>query len=372
MHRKLMIPGPIEVEDEVLTALGAPVLAHYGEEWVPYYHETMNLLRQLFATSGKVFMLPGSGSLGADAAVGSTFAPGEKVLLGINGFFGTRWREILEANGVIPIIIETPLDQALNPAQFARILADDPSISGVIAVHLETSTAVLNPIRELASIAHTHDALFMVDAISSLAGTPLPMDAWEIDVCVSAPQKGIGGVAGLAFVAANDRAWEKISSLPEKPRSWFLDLRRWQRAAEGPANWHPYPVTMPSSTIMGLRAALQSLINDGLQARIDNYKRMAKHLRTELQTLGFSLFVPAHMMSPVLTTAYCPDGINAPEMVKYIAEKHHIQISLGFGTYRERMIRIGHMGGALDDGDIDALLAGIRQFLVEHQAISTK
>lgn len=370
MHRKLMIPGPIEVEDEVLAALGAPVMAHYGEEWVPIYHETMNLLRQVFATNGKIFMLPGSGSLGADAAILSTFAPGEKILLGINGFFGTRWREILEANGAIPVVIETPLDQALDPAQFDQALTDDPSIAGMIAVHLETSTAVLNPIRELAAVARAHNALFMVDAISSLAGTPLPMDEWGIDVCVSAPQKGLGSVAGLALVAANDRAWEKIIAIPEKPRSWFLDLRRWQRAAEGPTNWHPYPVTMPSSVILGLRASLQSLLHDGLDARIHSYEQMARHLRTELQAMGFSLFVPDTMMSPVLTTAYCPEGINAPEMVRYIAQAHNIQISLGFGTYRERMIRIGHMGGALDDSDIDALLVGIRQFLAEHQTVT--
>ena len=118
---------------------------------------------------------------------------------------------------------------------------------------------------------------------------------------------------------------------------------------------------------MGLRAALQSLVNEGLDARIRNYERMANHLREELLAMGFSLFAPASIMSPVLTTAYCPEGINAPEMVKYIATKHNIQISLGFGPYRERMVRIGHMGGALDDGDIDALLAGIRQFLAEHQ-----
>jgi len=372
MHRKLMIPGPIEVEDEVLAALGAPVMAHYGEEWVPIYHETMNLLRQVFITTGKIFMLPGSGSLGADSAVGSTFAPGEKVLVGINGFFGMRWREILEANGAIPVVIDTPLDQALDPAQFDQILSDDPSIVSVIAVHLETSTAILNPIRELAAVAHAHNALFMVDAISSLAGTPLPMDEWGIDVCVSAPQKGLGSVAGLALIAANDRAWNKISNLPENPRSWFLDLRRWQRAAEGPNNWHPYPVTMPSSVIVGLRASLQSLLADGLDARIHNYEKMASRLRTELEQIGFTLFVPAAMMSPVLTTAYCPDGINAPEMVKYIAENHNIQISLGFGSYRERMIRIGHMGGALDEGDIDALLVGIRQFLAEHQAAPAK
>ncbi len=372
MHRKLLIPGPIEVEDEVLAALGAPVMAHYGEEWVPFYHETMDLLRQVFMTSGKVFMLPGSGSLGADAAVGSTFAPGEKVLLGINGFFGTRWKEILEANGAIPVIIEVPFGEALDPAQFEQILVDDPSIVGVIAVHLETSTAVLNPIREIAAVAHAHNALFMVDAISSLAGTPLPMDEWGIDVCVSAPQKGIGGIAGLAFVAVNDRTWERMIAMPERSRSWFLDLRRWQRAAEGPNNWHPYPVTMPSSTIMGLRAALQSLLNDGLEARILNYERMAKRLREELQAMGFSLFVPTDIMSPVLTTAYCPDGINAPEMVKYIATEHNIQISLGFGHFRERMVRIGHMGGALDDGDIDALLVGIRQFLAEHQPAPAK
>ena len=214
MHLKLMIPGPIEVEDEVLDWLSRPVQAHYGDEWVSIHNETIGLLKQVFATTGKVFMLPGSGSLAADAAVQSTFAPGARVVLGSNGFFGQRWLEILHANGIEPIIVETPPDQPLLPADFDRLLAADPTIQGVVAVHLETSTAVLNPVKDLAQVVRAHNRLFMVDAVSSLGGTLLPMDEWGIDVCVSGSQKCLGGVAGLGIVAVNDRAWTAIAGQP--------------------------------------------------------------------------------------------------------------------------------------------------------------
>jgi alanine-glyoxylate transaminase/serine-glyoxylate transaminase/serine-pyruvate transaminase len=313
-------------------------------------------------------MLPGSGSLASDVAVQSVFAPGERVALGINGHFGRRLQEILEANGVIPVLIETPPNQPLDPAQFERVLAADTSIVGVVAVHLETSSAVLNPVREIARVARAHNRLFMVDAVSSLAGTPLPMDEWEIDVCVSASQKGLGGAPGIAIVAVNDRAWNAITNQSERPRSWYMDLRRWQWYVENWGDWHPFPVTMPCSVILGLRAALQSIMREGLENRIVPYQALAKQLRSGLSAMGMNLFVPDSLMSPVLTAAYCPSNISAPELVKYLAIEHHIKITAGFGQYRERVIRIGHMGNVINENDIDVLLSAIRQFLTEHQA----
>src|SRR5258706_16222622 len=152
MHHKLMIPGPIEVEDDVLEVMGQPIQSHYGDGWVPIHNETIGLLKQVFETTGKVFMLPGSGSLGNDAAVGSLFVPGEKVAVGVNGTFGTRMQEILRANGIVPVPIEAEPGQPLDPTAFDRALAADPSIVGVTVIHLETSTAILNPIREIAQI----------------------------------------------------------------------------------------------------------------------------------------------------------------------------------------------------------------------------
>ena len=292
MHNKLLIPGPTEVEDSVLDWLSRPVEAHYGDYWVSVHNETIDLLRRVFGTAGKVFMLPGSGSLAADAAVQSVFAPGQRVLLGINGHFGHRWREILTANGVTPVIVDIPPDQPLPPEAFDAALAADPGLAGVVVVHLETSTSVLNPLQELAAVARKHNRLIMADAVSSLGGTPLPMDEWGVDVCVSGSQKCLGGVAGLGIVAVNDRAWQAIANQPDYPRSWYLDLRRWQWYVENWGDWHPFPVTMPCSVVLALRAALQSLLAEGLDARFARYEQLAAHLRQGLEDLGMRLFVP--------------------------------------------------------------------------------
>jgi alanine-glyoxylate transaminase / serine-glyoxylate transaminase / serine-pyruvate transaminase len=363
MHNKLLIPGPTEVEDSVLDWLSRPVEAHYGDYWVSVHNETIDLLQRVFGTTGKVFMLPGSGSLAADAAVQSVFAPGQRVLLGINGHFGHRWREILEANGVVPVIVDIPPDQPLPPEAFDAALAVDPGLAGVVVVHLETSTSVLNPLQELAAVAHKHNCLIMADAVSSLGGTPLPMDEWGVDVCVSGSQKCLGGVAGLGIVAVNDRAWQAIANQPDYPRSWYLDLRRWQWYVENWGDWHPFPVTMPCSIVLALRAALQSLLAEGLDARFARYEQLAARLRGGLEDLGLRLFVPPALMAPVLTAAYCPTGVESQAIIRHLAEDHHIKITAGFGKYKPYVIRVGHMGNAIGADDIDQLLAALGAYL---------
>ncbi len=366
-HLKLMIPGPVEVEDDVLEQMGQPVQAHYGDAWVAVHNETIHLLQQVLKTTGKVWMLPGSGSLAGDSIIQSLFAPGDRVALCSNGHFGHRWQEIMEANGLDLVIIDTPSDRLLDPAELDRLLASDPAIKGVAAVHLETSTALLNPVQALAAVCRKHNRLFVVDAVSSLAGAPLDMDGWGIDAVVSGSQKGLGGAAGLAIVAVNDRAWDVIAAQPTYPRSWYLDLRRWQWYVENWGDWHPFPVTMPTSVILGLRAALQSLMAEGLDARFRHYDQVAARLRDGLAALGMKLVVPPEQMSPVLTAAYCPEGIDSAEIIRYLAEVHQIKITAGFGALKPYVIRVGHMGAVIGEADVDQLLAALREFLAERQ-----
>jgi alanine-glyoxylate transaminase / serine-glyoxylate transaminase / serine-pyruvate transaminase len=370
MRLKLMIPGPIELEDEVLDWMGAPVQVHYGDEWVAVHNETIDLLQQVFATVGKVFMMPGSGSLALDTAIQSTFAPGERVAVGVNGHFGNRLTEILTANGVIAVPVSAEPNQPLSPDSFARVLDTDSSIVGVAIVHLETSTAILNPVCEIAQATHERNRLCLVDAVSSLGCVEFQMDAWNIDLCLSASQKGLGGAPGIAIVAVGSRAWERINSQPERPRSWYLDLRRWQWYVENWGDWHPFPVTMPTSVVLGLRAGLQSLLSKGLEARLEHYEHLAKQLRNGLRDMGMPPSVPDSLMSPVLTAAYCPPGITSSQLMKYLADEHHIKITTGFGELRDTVIRIGHMGGALTETDIETLLSAIRQYLAEKQVAS--
>lgn len=366
MRLKLMIPGPIEVEDEVLEWMGTPVHPHYGDEWVAVHNETVGLLQQIIGTSGNVYMMPGSGSLGVDAAVQSTFAPGSKVLLGLNGHFGNRLKEILEANGVIVVPVEMPPTCPLPPAQFEERLRADPSIAGVAVVHLETSTAVLNPVREIAQITRAYDRICLVDAVSSLGGTHYQMDEWGIDITVSASQKGLGGVPGITVVAVSARAMDTIARQPDYPRSWYLDLRRWQWYVENWGDWHPFPVTMPTSVILGLRAALQSLTSEGLEKRLQRYETLAHRLREGLRDMGLTTTIDESLMAPVLTAVNMAPGMRSSDLVRYVATHHGIKITTGFGAAKEQVFRVGHMGAVLSEADIDNLLAAVRQFFSEH------
>src|SRR5690606_17861480 len=362
-----MIPGPIDVDSEVLEWMGGPVRVHYGDEWVAAHNETIALLQQVIGTSGKVFIMPGSGRLGLDAVVQTTFAPGVKVAVGQNGHFGHRLTEVLEANGVIPIPVVAQPGEPLVPDDFDRVLAGDPTITAVAVVHLETSTAVLNPVREIAAVARKHNRLCMVDTVSSLGCVPYEMDAWNIDLTVSASQKGLGAAPGVAVVAVGPRAWAVAEARTEPARSWYLDLKRWQWYVENWGDWHPFPVTLPTSGILGLRAALQSLVREGLPQRIQRYEQLAARLREGLRTLGLPPSVDDELMLPCLTAVYTPDGVRSSELVNFLAEAYGIRITTGFAEAKERVIRIGHMGTAITEADIDRLLEGIRQFLAERQ-----
>jgi len=269
----------------------------------------------------------------------------------------------LATNGIEAVTVSAEPNQPLNPAEFARALDNDPSIVGVVVVHLETSTAVLNPVREIAEVVHARSRLMVVDAVSSLGCAPFNMDGWPIDVGISASQKGLGGAPGLAIVAAGPRGWERIVSQAERPRSWYLDLRRWQWYVENWGDWHPFPVTMPTSVVLGLRAGLQSLVRTGLEARYQRYEMLARRLRQGLREIGMPPSVPDSVMAPVLTTAFCPPGVSAVQIVKYLEAEHQIKITTGFEAMRDKVIRIGHMGGAISEADIDTLLAALRQFL---------
>ncbi len=368
MVAKLMIPGPVELEAEVLHTLAQPAVPHYGDEWVSIHNETVALLQQVFQTKNYVFMLPGSGSLALDAAAHSTFLPGETVIAGNNGWFGERITDILKSNGVNIIPVEADPRQALDPQAFRSALRANPQVSGVAVVHLETSTSVLNPIQEIASVVRQHsDAILLVDAVTGLVGAELQTDNWGIDLCASASQKALGGPAGLGLVAVSPRAQAKINNRPEAGRSWYLDLKRWQWFVENWADWHPFPVTMPTAIVLALRTALKSLLAEGVNTRRAKWQTMARHLRDGLRDLEMPLFVPETLMASILTAAYCPEGINSVAIRDYLLRECNIQITTGFGAYKEQVIRVGHMGGALTDADITQLLAGLEQFLSQHQ-----
>ncbi|MDZ4765906.1 MAG: alanine--glyoxylate aminotransferase family protein [Chloroflexota bacterium] len=364
---KLMIPGPIEVEPEVLAVMAQPIVAHYGAAWVLIHDETIRLLQRLYQTAGDVYMLPGSGSLAIDTAAHSAFHPGETVIVADNGWFGHRVHEIVTATGARVVRVQSDMRRPLNPDDIAAALDKYPDAAGVAVVHLETSTGILNPIHAIAEIvrAKNNDILLLVDAVTSLGGADLQMDAWGIDLCASASQKALGAPPGLGLVAVSPRAQARMEARPPEARhSWYVDLARWHHYATGEqAAWHPTPVTMPTPTVLALHTALCRLFAEGIDERMARYERQARHLRDGLADMGYELFVPEGWMSAILTSVFAPPGVNALELRDTLLRDADILITTAFDTFRTRVFRVGHMGGAIQMGDIDALLSALRAFV---------
>lgn len=359
-----MIPGPVSVDDDVLFQMGRQVRPHYGVEWTADYNETRELLKQVFKTEGEVHILSGSGSAAIDAAIGSLTSTGETVVIGNNGFFGDRLEQISEGYGLEVTRIAATPGEPLDPESFRQTIGADPRPALVALVYLETATAVVNPVQEIAALANEFGVPVVVDAVSALGGVPFSMDEWGIDICASASQKCLGAPPGLGPIAIAPRAWKIMESKANRKHGWFLNLETWRRFADEWGSWHPHPITVATSNIYALRASIQKLLSEGIDQRISRYTELALRLRNGVRALGMEPLTPDDQLAPVLTAIFAPGGVNIGELVGYIRQEHDIMISGGLGEeLKDRVFRVGHMGPTVSEGDIDEVLDALQAFL---------
>jgi alanine-glyoxylate transaminase/serine-glyoxylate transaminase/serine-pyruvate transaminase len=358
-----MIPGPVPLAPEPAAALAEPIRAHYGPDWVDTHNETLAMLRQVFGTQGDVLALVGSGSAGLDAAIGSLLAPGQTALVGVNGYFGHRLATIAKMYGASVVEVAAEWGRALAPEAFAQALDAHPGAGAVIVTHVETSTGVVNPIQPIAALANTAGVPMMVDAVSSLGGLDVQMDAWGIDLCVSASQKALGGAAGLAPVAVGPRAWAAIERRGSAGRGWYLNLLVWREYAQTQQAWHPFPVTIPTPTFLALQAGLRALLAEGLPQRFERFARLAARLRQGLAERGYVPLAPETEAAPVVTAAHSLPGVPSGRIVEYLERAHQIKIAGGgLGPLHDTIFRIGHLAPAVTEADLDSVLAALEDF----------
>lgn len=362
---RLMIPGPVSVAPEVQAAMGAPVQPHYGPRFRSLYFETLERLKDLFHTSGEVFLLSGSGTAGIDACFGSAFHRGETVIVASNGFFGLRLIDIAQRRGLNVIPLWGEEGQPLEVEPVLEALQAHPEARGVAAVHLETSTTILNPIGQLGKALRGKDVLFVVDAVSSLGGIEFRMEEWGVDLAASATQKCLGAPPGLSPVAVSQRAWERITRQPEDA-GWFTDLRMWKKYMVEWGDWHPTPVTMNSNLVTALNVALRMLAEEGIEARLERYRQLALQLRAGLERIGLEPYTPVERMNAVLTAAWTP--VPSGRLVSFLEQECRIKISSGLGAMKEQLIRIGHMSPVVTAQDIDDVIDGLERCLASEMA----
>jgi len=360
---KLFIPGPVSVDDDVLEALSRPVMRHYGPEWMDVYNETTALLKQVFQTRNDVFMVPGPGTAGLDMAIGSLLATGQKVIVCHNGFFGERLATVAECNGLNVVHVSAPSGLPIAPDDLVQALREHPDAQVVMVVHHETTTTVMNPLRELAEMTREAGRVSIVDAVSSLGGVDVPVDAWGIDVCVTAVNKCLECPPGLALVSVSPRAWQLVDSHTSTNHGWYLSLKTWRKYADEWGSWHPTPVTVPTNNIVALRTSLRKIVAVGLPEHFAKHARACHAVRTGLNNMAFPLFVPDEFASPLVTALKPRPEFTAHDLQTWLAQERGLYIGGGIGELAGQILRIGHIGKAASRGYVMDLLFAIEEFL---------
>jgi alanine-glyoxylate transaminase/serine-glyoxylate transaminase/serine-pyruvate transaminase len=355
---KLRIPGPVDLHPEILAHMSAPLIAHYGVEWVEIYTETVALLKRVWQTEkASLFLMPGPGSVGMEAAIASLSGDTHKFLVLTNGFFGDRWVTVARAYSSEVSVLEGTWGQAIDADAVEHALKQEKDIDVVVMVHGETSTGVLNPLREIGAICEKYGAVLVADMVATLAGTEIAFDDWHIGIGVSATQKCLECPPGLAPVAVSPDAGTRIDR--SKGPGWYMNLRTWSRFAREWGDWHPHPVTMPTGLVKALQFSLKNILDEGLAERFARHCEIAALLRNALRNLGFELFVADEREAMnTVTAAKGHAQLAAAALIRHLKEKHQILIGGGLERLAGQIFRIGHMGPtATREAAVPTLLA---------------
>src|SRR5712691_7738582 len=341
--RILLGPGPTMADPRVLRAMATPLLGQFDPEFTAVMNEVMDLLRAVFQTGHeRAFPVPGTGRAGLEAAMVSLLEPGDRVVVVESGRFGLLMIEIAERCGATVVPVRVEWGRIVEPAAVAKAL-EGGATRMVATVHGETSTGVLQPLEELARVAHAHDALFMTDAVVTLGGCEVATDRWGADVVVAGTQKCLSCPSVLAPITYNARAEAVLEKRASRIRSNYLDLLQLQRYWS-PARYNHH--TAPTSMVFGLREALRAVVVEGLDARFERHRLHGAALRAGLAAMGLSLFgsESGERRLPFITPVIVPPGVDELAVRRRLVEEFGIEIGAAFGQLQGKIWRIGTMG----------------------------
>jgi aspartate aminotransferase-like enzyme len=354
---QLMAPGPTPVPSEVLLAMAQPIIHHRTPQYDAVYVEVRAALKRLFQTSAEIIPLACSGTGAMEAAVVNTLSAGDRVLVIRAGKFGDRFLELARAYGLEVVDLSAPFGHTVEAGRLAEALTSHPDVKAVLTQHSETSTGVLHDVREYAAVTRRHEAILIVDAVSSLGIADLPMDAWNIDLVVSGSQKGLMLPPGIGFCALSEKAWRKTKT-SALPKYYFNLTDELKYLTKNEVRFTP-----AVSLIVGLREALRLLEAEGLANVFKRHDRLARATRAGVEALGLELFAKA-TPSPALTAVAAPAGVNSEQIVAAYSRSHNITIAGGQGEMKGTLFRLGHMGYAAEL-DVIAALAALEQVLAD-------
>jgi len=360
-NRILLGPGPSNVHPRVLQAMLSPMLGHLDPDFWPVLDQVRDMLCLVLGTTHNwTLPLPATGTAGMEAAFCNVVEPGDRVVIVVNGFFGGRMVEIASRCGADVQRIDVPWGQPVLPEIVAQALSAQSQVKAVGVVHAETSTGVLSPLQEIAQVVHHHDALLIVDAVTSLGGVELCMDEWDIDICYGASQKCLGAPPGLAPISLGPRAVEVLTQRKSPVQSLYLDMATLEDYWSESRRYHH---TAPILMLYAFREALRLIMEEGLRQRWQRHAQTAAGLRAGLQALELELFAaPGYRLDP-LTTIVVPENIDAAQVQRQLYHEYNIEIGGGLGDLQGKIWRIGLMGDSCKASNVLLVLSALEHIL---------
>jgi len=369
-RRLLLGPGPSMVHPRVLRAMSTPLLGHLDPAFLAVMNDIQTLLRQVFATANRfTIAISGTGSAGMEASIVNIVEPGDAVIVGVNGVFGTRLATVVERCGGKAIRVEAPWGRIIEAEAIEAVLQRSGPVKAVALVHAETSTGACQPIEPVSRLCRAHNALLIVDAVTSLGGIPIEVDRWGIDVCYSGTQKCLSCPPGLAPFTLSDRALGVIKHRRTPCQSWYLDMALiadyWTEQNRA------YHHTAPISMLYALREALRLVEEEGLKARFARHQLNSDALVAGLMALGLTPLPPAGHRLPMLTCVTVPAHIDEAAVRAQLLETFGIEIGGGLGPLKGKVWRIGLMGESCTEAHVLTLLNALEEIGMRSGWVST-
>ena len=358
----LMLPGPVPMPERVRLAMSRQAINHRSAEFGAVYADSVRVLKTAFGTTNDLFVISGSGTAGMEAAIANV-GKDKEIACPVNGKFGERLLKISQRYGKAHEIASewgTPLNLAALEEQLEK------GAQVVTMVHNETSAGIKNPAQEVGKLAKKHDALFIMDGVTSIGGDLVEADTWGVDIAITGSQKCLAAPAGLAAVSVSSRAWERLCKNPP----YYLDLAAYKKSAAGKPMETPYTPAVP--LFLALREACLMIEEEGMPARIARHQKMADAMRAAAKAWGVSLFPKLdakHGYSNTVTAFSYPEGIKDDEM-RAIVKKMGIVIAGGQDHLKGKIFRIGSMG-AVSAPEFLATL-GATQYALKKLGYKTK
>lgn len=359
--RILLGPGPSNVHPRVRRAMSQPLVGHLDPWFLSLMEEIQALLRAVFQTENRLTVpISGTGSAGMEACLVNLLQPGDEIIVGVNGVFGGRMADVARRCGATPITVDAPWGSVVDPDAVLSTLRRHPAAVAVAVVHAETSTGAWQPLEEIGREVAQSEALFVVDAVTSLGGAPLYVDDWKIDACYSGTQKCLSCPPGLAPLTLSEKALATMRARRQPVQSWYLDLSMIEKYWGSERIYHH---TAPVAMNYALAEALHLVTEEGLEARWRRHQRHHEALQAGLAAIGLQLAAQEGRRLWMLNSVGIPDGIDDAGVRRDLLDQFNLEIGGGLGPLKGRVWRIGLMGESSTPANVLLVLTALERAL---------